>query len=126
MSVNLKESEIQELEKYNAQRNIVSLTLALFGLGVGYWFFKNTKAQKKQYLKYMLGGAIVLGGGYRLLTMNKTKKIKNAIKEKKLMIEQGTTKPAPAPSQIDTVPTTVVELTPTGTPQSTKGMIYKN
>lgn len=122
MSFNYRQSEIEELQKQNAKRNIVSMTFALFGLGVGYWVFNNTNAPKKQFLTYMLGGAIVLGGGYRLLTMQKAFRRKSAIASKKTMLERGDTKPAPAIVPTDSAPTTVVELTP----KTPSGMVYKN
>ena len=126
MSNQIKESEISELQKQNAKRNIASMTFALFGLGAGYWVFANTKASKKYFLTYLLGGALVLGGGYRLLTMTRATRRKSAIHEKKALILRGDTKPAPANVSSDSAPTTVVDLTPTGTSKPNTGMIYKN
>lgn len=126
MSNQIKESEITELEKQNAKRNIASMTFALFGLGAGYWVFSNTKASKKNFFIYVLGGALVLGGGYRLLTRTRATRRKNAIQEKKTMIERGVTKPASATIQSDIAPTTIVDLTPAGTPTAPIGMSYKN
>lgn len=122
MSFNYRQEEIDELQKQNAKRNIASLTLALLGVGAGYWVFANTKASKKYFFTYMLGGALILGGGYRLLTMTRATRRKSAINEKKALILRGDTKPAPANVSSDSAPTTVVELAP----KPSSGMIYKN
>lgn len=122
MSFNYRQEEIDELQKQNAKRNIASMTLALLGVGAGYWVFANTKASKKYFFTYMLGGALILGGGYRLLTMTRATRRKSAINEKKALILRGDTKPAPANVPSDSAPTTVVELAP----KPSSGMVYKN
>jgi hypothetical protein len=139
MSKEIKQAEITELEAQNAKRNIVTLTSALLGVAVGYFVFTNTKSKRADFFKYLIGGGLVFGVGYRLLTQKKTTRRKEAIKKKTASLEQGYVKPAVATVDSGAAPTTVVDL---GAPVTTTGkpdrpqplntvtkdptMIYKN
>ena len=134
MSNQIKEAEISELEVQNKKRNLITVTYAIFGAVAGYYVFMNTKSKKSNFYSYLIGGALVLGGGYRLLTMKKTKKRKEAIKTKQASLESGYYKPAPALLDTGAAPTTVVDLgasntplvKPTNTSPKDPTMIYKN
>jgi hypothetical protein len=122
MSLEVKQAEIDELEAQNAKRNLVTLTSALVGVAVGYYVFKNTKSKRSDFIKYLIGGALVFGGGYRLLTQKKTKRRKEAIKKKTASLEQGYVKPAVATGNFNEAPTTVVNL---GAPTTSSSEINK-
>jgi hypothetical protein len=126
MSKELKEAEISELQVQNRKRNIATATSFVVGGIVGYAVFKQMKPKKGGMFKFVLGGSLLFGLAYWGLTLKRTTRRKGAIQEKRAMIEKGTTKPASAPAPTDQAPTTVVELTPTGTPKPSSGMIYKN
>lgn len=117
MSLDIKQAEITELEAQNAKRNLVTLTSALLGVAVGYYIFKNTKSKRSDFFKYLIGGGLVFGGGYRLLTQKKSIRRKEAIKKKTASLEQGYVKPAVATVDLNEAQTTVVDLgtSPTST-----------
>lgn len=110
MSQEIKQSEITELQAQNAKRNIVTLTSALLGVAVGYFVFTNTKSKRADFFKYLIGGGLVFGVGYRLLTQKKTTRRKEAIKKKTASLEQGYLKPAVATVDSGAAQTTVVDL----------------
>jgi len=111
MNPTIKEAEITELEVQNRKRNVATFTSFLIGGIAGYFVYTNFGGKKGKLFQYIIGGSLVLGTGYWLSTLKGVTKRKNAIQEKKSMIERGNTKPAPAPSPSETQPTTVVELT---------------
>lgn len=139
MSQEIKQAEITELETQNKKRNVVTLTVALFGVAAGYYVFMNTKSKRSNFFKYLVGGGLIFGVGYRLLTMEKSTRRKEAIKKKTATLTQGDYKPASAPLDSGAAQTTVVDL---GAPVTTTGkpdrpqplntvtkdptMIYKN
>jgi hypothetical protein len=122
MSLELKQAEIAELEAQNAKRNIVTLTSALLGVAIGYFVFTNTKSKRADFFKYLIGGGLVFGVGYRLLTQKKTKRRKEAIEKKTASLEQGYVKPAVASVDSGAAPTTVVDL---GAPTTSSSEINK-
>jgi hypothetical protein len=118
-------SEIRDLETQNKKRNLATVTSFLMGGIIGYAIWSQKSSNKAQVLKYVIGGSVIAGIGYWAITLKGVTKRKNAVEQKKILIERGQTKPTVASTQSDTQPTTVVELTPIGTGQST-GMVYKN
>lgn len=115
MGQEIKQSQIDELEVQNKKRNLVTVTAVIFGVVAGYYVYSNTKAKKSQFYKYMLGGGLVFGLGYRLFTMEKATRRKEAIKKTKATLEQGDYKPAVALVDSSALPTTVVDLGETNT-----------
>jgi hypothetical protein len=110
MGQEIKQTQIDELEAQNKRRNLATVTAVIFGVVAGYYVYSNTNAKKSQFYKYMLGGGLVLGLGYRLFTMEKATRRKEAIKKTKATLEQGDYKPAPAPIDSSAAPTTIVDL----------------
>jgi len=110
MSQEIKQAQIDELEIQNRRRNLATVTAVIFGMVAGYYVYSNTKAKKSQFYKYMLGGGLVFGLGYRLFTMEKATRRKEAIKKTKATLEQGNYKPAVAIVDSTALPTTVVDL----------------
>jgi len=126
MSDQIKEVEIEELEVQNRKRNIATASSFVVGAIAGYVASRQMKSKKVNTLKFVVGGSLLFGLGYWGLTQKRTTKRKNAIREKRTIIEQESTNPASNATNTDTAPTTVVELTPTGTPKPNFGVIYKN
>jgi hypothetical protein len=121
-------SEITDLEIQNKKRNLGTVTSFLMGGILGYAVWTQTSNKNKQVFKYIIGGSAILGVGYWLYTLKGVTKRKNAIEQKKSLIERGQTKPAPVLNQSDAQATTVVELAnnPAKPNSQSSGMFYKN